>query len=75
MDLIEELRLERSLPSPRAARLIREMVGVSQARLARELGVDRTSVTKWELGVRRPRGEQALRYQALLEALQAEVRL
>ena len=75
VDLIEELRLERSLPSPRAARLIREMVGVSQARMARELGVHRTSVTKWELGVRRPRGAQALRYQELLEALKAEVRL
>ena len=43
--------------------------------MARELGVDRTSVTKWELGVRRPRGEQALRYQALLEALKGEARL
>jgi DNA-binding transcriptional regulator YiaG len=75
VDLIEELRLERSLPSPRAARLIREMVGVSQARMARELGVHRTSVTKWELGVRRPHGEQAVRYLDLLESLQAEVRL
>jgi DNA-binding transcriptional regulator YiaG len=75
MDLIEELRHERQLTSPRAARVIREMVGVSQARLARELGVHRTCVTKWELGLRRPRGELAVRYQGLLEALRAEVLL
>jgi len=75
VDLIEELRLERSLPSPRAARCIREMVGVSQARMARELGVHRTSVTKWELGVRRPHGAQAEAYRMLLESLQAEARL
>jgi DNA-binding transcriptional regulator YiaG len=75
MDLIEELRRERSLPSPRAARLIREQVGISQARLARELGVHRTAVTKWETGERRPRGSLLVRYVELLASLQAEVRL
>lgn len=67
--LLDEVRTRQPLPSPSLARAIRESVGVSQARLAQELGVDRVTVARWELGVRRPRGDRAASYARLLAAL------
>jgi transcriptional regulator with XRE-family HTH domain len=74
-DLLEEVRRERALPPPRTLRLIRMTAGVSQARLAHELGIGRVSVARYELGTRKPRGALLARYIELLEALQSEVRL
>lgn len=73
--LAGELRTERRLPAPRMMRLIREMAGVSQARIARELGVDRVTVARWELGLRTPRGELRRRYVELLNTLRQDVDL
>lgn len=73
--LVAEVRRERQLPAPRTCRLIRLTAGVSQARLATELGIGRVSVARYELGTRKPRGALLARYIELLEALQAEVRL
>lgn len=44
--LVEEVRRERQLPPPRVLKLLRQTAGVSQARLARELGVGRVSVAR-----------------------------
>jgi DNA-binding transcriptional regulator YiaG len=55
------------------ARLIREAAGVSQVRLARELGVHRISVVRWEAGLRVPRGELRRRYVTLLNALREDM--
>jgi DNA-binding transcriptional regulator YiaG len=68
--LMHEVRARRTLPGPALARAIREAAGVSQSRLAEELGVDRVTVTRWEGGHRRPRGARAVAYAALLAELQ-----
>jgi transcriptional regulator with XRE-family HTH domain len=73
--LLAEVRRERQLPPPRTLRLIRLTAGVSQARLAHELGIGRVSVARYELGMRKPRGDLLARYLELLESLQAEVQL
>lgn len=68
--LVAEVRAARRLPPPRLAREIRAAAGVSQARLASELGVQRVTVARWESGSRRPRGALLIRYLDLLEQLQ-----
>ncbi|MDQ2960406.1 MAG: helix-turn-helix domain-containing protein [Candidatus Dormibacteraeota bacterium] len=75
LGLAEEVRRERQFPSPVVLRLVREAAGVSQQRLAAELGVSRFTVLRYEAGRRRPRGAVLQRYMAVLEALQAEVGL
>lgn len=69
MDLIDEVRQARQLPDRRAARGIRVAAGVSQTRIARELGVHRNTVIRWEAGERAPRGELRVRYAELLDQL------
>lgn len=49
------------------ARALREAMGVSQEQAARELGVSPSTVASWELGRRRPKPEEALRYLELRE--------
>jgi transcriptional regulator with XRE-family HTH domain len=71
-ELVEEVRRARRLPPPPLARAIRETAGVSQQRLADELGVHRVSVARWELGLRRPRGRLLVAYTDLLDALRRE---
>ena len=68
--LAEQVRAARRLPSPAVARAIRDAAGVSQQQLADELGVNRVTVARWELGERTPRGELRLRYTDLLDELQ-----
>lgn len=74
--LLEEVRQARRqahrLPPPHLAKAIREAAGVSQQRLADELGVHRVSVARWELGLRRPRGRLLVAYTDLLDALRRE---
>ena len=62
-------------PAPRIARAIRITAGVSQAAMAAELGCHRTTVNRWEMYARRPRGELAKRYAALLRELEGRVNL
>jgi DNA-binding transcriptional regulator YiaG len=52
------------------ARSIRVAAGLSLREVADELGVGASTVFRWEKGERRPRGNAALRYADLLEALQ-----
>ena len=67
--LLEEVRASLSLPGPDVARQIREAAGVSQARLAGELGVHELTVQRWEAGTRTPHGELRLAYGRLLAGL------
>lgn len=67
--LVEEVRAARQF-RPRVAKAIREAAGISQQRIADELGVHRVSVARWESGERRPVGEIAGRYFALLDGIQ-----
>ena len=69
MTLIDEV-LARRLPSAKTRRAIRLAAGVSQARMAAELGVHRLTFIRWENGTHEPRGDSAERYARLLAELQ-----
>lgn len=73
MELLDQVRLSRRMPPPAMARAIRTSAGVSQERLAAELGVHRLTVIRWETGRCVPRGEVRARYAALLTELQRAV--
>ncbi len=73
MPLIDEVRQAQRLPSPAFARVIRVAAGVTQERLANEIGVHRQTIAGYEAGRRTPRGATRARYAELLEQLRAEV--
>lgn len=73
MTLTDEVRLAKRLPPPATARMIRLAAGVSQERLAQELGVHRMTILRWENGTRRPRGLARAAYVQVLSDLQREV--
>lgn len=73
MTVVDEIRLLQSLPTPGKAKAIREAAGISQERLAEELGVHRVTLTRWELGERRPRGASRLKYAEILIKIRAEL--
>lgn len=56
--------------------MLRERAGLTQAELAEVLGnVSRPSVSRWESGCRRPRGQLLEQYLALLDQLAAAGRV
>lgn len=56
-----------------AARSIRELAGIRQTELAEALGVDDSTVARWESGERTPRAAVGHRYAELLEQLEGAV--
>ena len=72
-EVVQEVRVGRSLPSPKMARALREAAGLSQGRIASALGVSRVAVGRWESGLREPRSKHRAAYAALLLALGAEI--
>jgi DNA-binding transcriptional regulator YiaG len=72
--LLDEVRTSLSLPRPDVARQIREAAGVSQARLAEELGVHELTVYRWESGTRSPHGNLRRAYACLLAELDQATR-
>lgn len=68
-NLAEDCRTMKRLPGPALARAIRVDAGVTQARLAQELGVHWTTVARWEAGRRSPRGRLRLAYAQVLASL------
>ena len=66
---VQAARVQRQLPRPELARLIRRNAGVSLRTVAGELGVTAPAVSFWERGLRRPRAETAERYLKLLQQL------
>jgi DNA-binding transcriptional regulator YiaG len=60
----------RKLAASGAARAIRQAAGLSLAELARAAEVDKSTVWRWEMRRRRPRGAAAERYLRVLEDLQ-----
>ena len=69
MTLIDEVR-ERQLPPVKVRQAIRRAAGVSQVRMAAELGVHRSTFIRWETGASDPRPESRGRYARLLAGLQ-----
>ncbi len=53
------------------ARELREANHLSQAEVARDVGVTHVAVMRWEKGERRPRGRNALAYHKVLSVLAA----
>jgi transcriptional regulator with XRE-family HTH domain len=51
------------------ARRVRELAGVTQGALADVCGVDASAVSRWERGLRAPRGPAAVRYAQTLRVL------
>ena len=51
------------------ARTVRTAAGLSLRQMASALNVDPSSVYRWETGERKPRGERAVAYAALLRDL------
>ena len=57
------------LPPAKTRRAIRLAAGVSQVRMAAELGINRVTFIRWENAAMEPRGENAERYARLLTGL------
>lgn len=69
MSLIDTVRTRSALPTPALRRAIRDAAGVSQGQIARELGVHRMTVCRWEAGTSTPRGDHLHAYAAILNGL------
>jgi transcriptional regulator with XRE-family HTH domain len=54
-------------------RRTRRLASLSQADVAREVGVSTAAVSRWEAGLRRPNGRHAVRYANLLRALDEDL--
>lgn len=67
---IDEVLTAKRLPAPAMRRAIREAAGVTQARLAKEIGVTDRSIANWETGSSRPSPRHLGTYAELLCALQ-----
>ena len=72
-EIVEEVRLTKSLPPPMMRRALREAAGLTQERLGAALGVSRIAICRWESGRRKPRAKHRAAYASLLAALSAEV--
>lgn len=68
-----KLAAVRALAADGSARAIRQQAGLSLSEVAAACGVDQSTVHRWESGKRAPRGDAAIRYGALLEALRRQL--
>ena len=68
---VTDVATVRRLAAEGALRATRERARLSQADVARAVSVTPAAVSRWEAGVRRPRGEAAKRLAALMRALDA----
>jgi len=59
----------RSLAATGEGRRIREAARLSLTEVAAAIGVERSTLHRWEIGDRRPRGDAAVRYVELLDDL------
>ena len=74
METIQTLaETHRSLPAPRVRRGLRLAAGLALEDLAEVVGVGKATVSRWERGLREPRGEPRVRYAAALRQLREVV--
>lgn len=71
MDDIQRLAAARRHAAAGTGREIRVAAGISLAEVAGAIGVDESTVWRWEKRRSRPRGEQAIRWANLLERLRS----
>ncbi|MEU0133918.1 helix-turn-helix domain-containing protein [Streptomyces sp. NPDC006296] len=67
--LLEEARLNASIPPPAERQRLRESAGLSRAQVAAAVGVGRTTVANWETGVSEPAPPGRFPYLRLLKGL------
>jgi len=72
-DQLLSLTAARDLARSGRARELRLAARLSLAEMAGAVGVSAATVSRWECGQRRPHGPAALRYGALLDALERAV--
>lgn len=70
--LLQEIADQR-LPAPAQRRAVRRAAGVTQRRLAAELGVYPGTISEWERGIRSPRPAAKARYARLLREIEAAI--
>ncbi len=70
--VLDLARLRADMASGRA-RSIRVAANLSQSEVAAAIGASRCTIASWEQGYRRPWGVLALRYMALLDALERQL--
>jgi transcriptional regulator with XRE-family HTH domain len=61
------------LPPAQVARFIRRSAGLTQTSVAAALGVDRTTLARWESGKSKPRVPSRAKYADLLARLEKEL--
>lgn len=66
---IGELASVARLPQPRVRKALRIAAGLTQADVAGSIGVTRVTVSRWETGVREPRGALRRSYAEALEVM------
>ena len=71
--LMAKLGAKRRLPPPAVCKLIRVSAGGSQEDVARECGVTRAEVSRWEAGKRTPREPHLTAYLGCLDVMRASV--
>ena len=69
----DEMVADQQLFTPPMRRAYRESAGLSLEQVAREMGVTRMTVWRWENGKRSPRGENRVRYSRFLRTLKEAV--
>jgi DNA-binding transcriptional regulator YiaG len=68
---VEALTRVRVMAASGTAKAIRDRARLSQSEMARALGVETSTICRWERGIDRPIGAPALAWLALLGRLQA----
>ena len=69
---LDRVKTRRRMPAPTVRRHLRERAGLLQADLAKAVGASRAAVSRWESGLRTPRGVALDRYLAVLDRLAQE---
>lgn len=72
-DHVLDLTAVRALARSGRARELRLAAGLSLAELAAAIGVAAPTIHRWEIAARRPHGNAAIRYGAVLDALERAV--
>jgi transcriptional regulator with XRE-family HTH domain len=68
-------RLRRRLPDPKTRRALRQRAGLPQSAIAKVVGVDRATISRWETGERDPENPHLRPYIETLDRLAREATL
>lgn len=72
-DIIEKARARKDFPPPPIPALLRKQAGISQREIGEVCGVTESCISRWEAGLRVPRGEAGDRYVDLINRLAREL--